>query len=202
MTTGISGKTGGVIQTIVDPQANVSGSWRPIQQAYARVSGSWQTTYLRFSPVTHTYTIADGIFSETVPTNAQHLTMTANGGGAGAGSGTNGGGGGAQAAKTIAIASSDWGQTISFGPADNAGPDEFGVASTIDGTLNSGTFHLNAGGGSPNGFPGTATGGDTNTSGSFGSGATGGAGANGGPGTGGNAPFGNGHEGNVIFAWT
>lgn len=208
----LSGKVSGTYQTIIDPEAKVSGTWQPVQQVYSRVSGTWQTIYLRFTPVTHTYTVnAPGSGTETIPTNATHLTVTTGGGGAG-GTGFTffGGGGGGCAVKDIAVASADWGSAIVYSAGDAGQPGQLGVDlgedgddSTASGTLSAGSVAMNGHGGKGGvtGTGGTATGGDTNTSGGNQSGGTGGAAACPSAGAGGNTQS-IGHIGAVKFEWS
>lgn len=184
---------------------------------------------LVFTPRTNTYNAASG--NEVVPTGAAQLIVEAVGGGGGGGNqgmGTQGGGGGGggYSRKTLAISPADWGLNIAYAVGAAAGNSTVGNV-----VLGAGTINLAANGGgnavvaSP-GAGGTATGGDTNTSGVSGTagvagiagpggagaaplgGAGGAAGTDGvAPGGGGGAssgggPGGNGAAGTVIFAWT
>jgi hypothetical protein len=223
---GISGKTAGVIQTITDPQGRAAGAWQPIQQAYANVGGSWLTTYLRFTPITHTYFPNDyptGFPSgniELVPEHATHLRITVQGGG-GAGGATYGGDGGGYAVKDVAIVASDWpsgaGRSLSFGGSGFAGGGDAGDFAAggdadVGGTLAAGVINMHGGGGAfANNVGGTASGGDTNISGGPGAntGSGGGAGGGGGGyGNGGDRDLnadgfgGNGTQGYWKFEWT
>lgn len=191
---------------------------------------------------TVTYTTGTAV-TETVPGGKTSVVIKAwGGGGAGAGAvysghwafSGGGGGGGGYSEKTISVAPGD---TFTLTVADQVtglvnvnGPD--GNASTVTGTVSGGSVNMSAGGGlggqlvGTGGVGGTASGGDTNTSGSAGAanggagGAAGGSGggsggsANGGsgsvPGGGGGGvnaasyslPGGNGARGQVSFTYT
>lgn len=141
---------------------------------------------------TNTYTSGSG--TETIPNGATHVIITVNGGGGGGGisnGGHGGGGGGAQCIKTLALTSSNWGQTFTYtvatiaGRKTNAGSTATGNAGSAS-TVANGTFptsvSMNAGAGVAgsnlaDGAGGTATGGDTNTAGAAGSAGNGGQGA-------------------------
>lgn len=134
-----------------------------------------------FSPVTHTYTSGSG--TETVPTGATSVTISAWGGGGSGGAtdvlSTNiagGGGGGGYASKTVSVTG---GQTFSYSignggtgvvPTFTAVNGNAGAATTVSG----GSVSISAGGGSAGGVAGgaggTASGGSTNTSGTNGGG--------------------------------
>ena len=179
-----------------------------------------------FTPVTNTYNSGSG--TETVPTGATQLVITAYGsGGDGAAfdvSSGGGGGGGAYCVKTVSIVSGDYGVGLSW--AVNA-PGSNG-ASSVTGTIAAGALAVSAGAGQNGGLNnvggagGTASGGDTNTNGDPGGAYPGGAAAGplggayqftggqngnplGGGGAGddtGSAGVGTGAYGRIVFAWT
>jgi hypothetical protein len=130
-----------------------------------------------FAPVTHTYTSGTNV-TETVPTNAHQVVITADGGGGGgvcmAGGGGAGGGSG-EASKTIAVTGGD---TLLYtvgvagtGTVGCAGSATGGGATTVSGAVTGGSVNMSAHGGAAaqsttGGTGGTATGGATNIAGS------------------------------------
>lgn len=130
----------------------------------------------KFTPVTRTYTTGTGA-TETVPTGATSVVITVDGGGGAGGYNAStlggGGGGGSRAVKTIAVAG---GNTFTYTVGASVtgrtiqGNGSTGNASTVSGTVSGGSVSINAGAGLGGGINagnlgGTATGGDTNTSG-------------------------------------
>ena len=184
-------------------------------------TGSITVNPLPFTPVTNTYT-TPGSFTETVPTGASFVTITAWGPGGGgvfltAGGRFGAGGGGQAVYAGLAVSG---GQTFSLSvPAGgigvtNASPGGTGsptqVVGSFPGLLAASGVGATSGG---VGAGGTATGGTTNTTGAPGSGGNGGAGANGGAGGvfgtsaaqqpgGGGAGGGNGAAGEVQFSYS
>lgn len=182
-----------------------------------------------FSPFTNTYTSGTGA-TETVPTGAKQVVITADGGG-GAGGFSNssvggGGGGGARSVKTLAVTG---GNTFVYTVAAAAvgrttqGSGTNGNDSQVTGSALGMIARGGLGGAATSGGSGgNASGGDTNTSGSAGSsGGNGGAGASGaaggtapgdgaapGGGGGGSGPTfsnvisGSGARGQISFAYT
>lgn len=128
-----------------------------------------------------------GSGSHTIPTGASSLTISIWGAGSGGGKqeyGSDaGGGGGAFMQYTIAIAASDWGNSLSYTvgtkgtgkTSTGAGQGTSGSASSISGSLNAGSLSMNAGGGQNSGAGGTYSGNyDTATNGGNSSGNNGG----------------------------
>ncbi len=154
-----------------------------------------------------------GDWGVVVPEGATGVTITADGAGGG-GCENDGGDGGARSILTIAVDPSDWGTILQFTVGADGIGDPLSVSatdggdSTVTGTLTAGAIDMFAGGGNCNlngNGPGTATGGDTNTSGSSSDGGNGGEAASGA--TENEAPGGGGHEGvdggngRVTFDW-
>jgi len=75
------GKSGGV-WSAANPYGRLAGAWQPIQKIFENVSGSWVQRWIRFTPVTHTYTAGSG--TEVVPTSASQVVISVSGGGGGA----------------------------------------------------------------------------------------------------------------------
>ena len=144
-----------------------------------------------FAAITNTYNTGTAA-TETIPNGAMQMVVTEWGGGGGGATGRtagiSGGGGasGAYCTKTFALASADWGKTLTYtvgalGLGASTGDGQAGSASTITNNTFATAVAMTANGGGGGkdgnitgnqGTPGIASGGTTNTSGNGSGGAT------------------------------
>jgi len=184
----------GAYKTVNSLWVGASGAWKSVRQGWVGAGGAWKLFYTAFTPVTHAYGAGSG--SETIPSNASQVVITAKGAGSG-GNYNNAGVAGDETITTLAISSSDWGGTLSYSAgAGGLGKTNTsrapGGSSTITGTLASGSKSILAKGGLSGD---TDAGYDTLNAGAGGAGGTQGFSAD-------LIPGGNGGDGSISFVWT
>lgn len=163
---------GGAWKAVSARWTGVGGAWKVVQSGWVGVSGVWKPFFITFSPFTTNYD-TPGTFTVTIPLGASLLTVYATGGGGGGVTLSNSGGGAGTAVyENIPISTNDWLKTFSITVAAG-GPNSFpnhGPNTTVNLTVDAGSYSLTGGGGSPDDgvAGGTATGGTTNITGGVG----------------------------------